>query len=64
LIASVGFGLGAILSNAGVGWLFDRFGPATPYGLAGGGALVLALLVYRALPEPYRPDDPEPTSSK
>lgn len=62
LVASVGLGLGAILSNAGAGWLFDRFGPATPYGLAGGSALVLAVLVYRTLPEPYRPDDPEPTS--
>ncbi|MCG8457610.1 MAG: MFS transporter [Holophagales bacterium] len=56
LIASVGFGLGAILSIGGTGWLFDRLSPEAPYALAGAGALLLGCLVYRVLPDPYRPD--------
>jgi PPP family 3-phenylpropionic acid transporter len=55
LVASAGFGAGAILSVSAVGWLFDRFGANIPYGLAGSGALLLGLLVFRLLPEPYRP---------
>ena len=62
LIASAGFGAGAILSVSAVGWLFDHFGADLPYGLAGTGALILGLLVFRLLPEPYRPDEGAATS--
>ena len=55
LIATVGFGFGAILSNAAFGWLFDHAGVGLPYAAAGFGAAILALLVRRALPEPHVP---------
>jgi len=55
LVSTIGFGLGAIVSISLGGWLFERFGSRVPYGMAGVGALVLGLLVYRWLPEPYRP---------
>lgn len=57
LVSTMGFGLGAIVSVTALGWLFERFGAALPYGVAGAGALVLAALVYRLLPEPHRPDE-------
>ena len=51
-ISMVSFGGGAIVSNIAFGWLFERFGPGVPYGAAGLGALALALLAHRFLPEP------------
>ena len=57
LISTAGFGAGAIVSITAAGWLFDRFGPDMPFGLAGAGALVLGFLVFPLLPEPYRPED-------
>lgn len=52
-VATVSFGAGAILSNAGCGWLLEHLGPSAPYAVAGTGTLVLALLVHRVLPEPH-----------
>jgi hypothetical protein len=57
LVSTVGFGLGAILSISGAGWLFEHVGPSFPYRLAGVGALVLAATVFRVLPAPWRPAD-------
>lgn len=55
LVGTVGFGLGAIVSIAGGGWLFEHVAPAAPSAVSGVGALVLALLVHRVLPAPRRP---------
>jgi PPP family 3-phenylpropionic acid transporter len=57
LIASAGFGAGAIVSVSVGGWLFDHSGASVPYGLAGAGALILGFLVFRFLPEPYLPTE-------
>ncbi len=66
LVATAGFGFGAIVSNTAAGWLFEHAGAEAPYLLAGGGLLLLGLLVRVALPEPYRPpwdDDGEPDAA-
>ena len=55
LVSSAGFGAGMIVSTSLGGWLLEHVGTNLPYALAGGGALVLGLLVHRLLPEPYRP---------
>ncbi|MEM8931240.1 MAG: MFS transporter [Acidobacteriota bacterium] len=61
LVATIGFGLGAILSIAGGGWLFEHVAPVAPSAIAGVGALVLAGLVHSILPAPRRPE-PETSS--
>jgi hypothetical protein len=43
LLATVGAGVGAAISNVVAGWLFDWGGPTMPYMVAGVGALSLAL---------------------
>lgn len=55
LIATIGFGAGAILSNAAFGWLLERYGPDVPYGAAGLGTFTLALAVHWWLPVPHPP---------
>ena len=54
--STVAFGAAAIVSNAAFGWLFEGFGADVPYAAAGLGNVVLALLVYRVLPDPRLPD--------
>lgn len=57
LISTAGFGAGAIVSNALGGWLFEHVDPRAPYALAAIGLTLICLLLYRWLPEPYRPGD-------
>ena len=57
LISSAGFGAGAILSISLGGVLFDHYGATIPYALSGLGALTLGVLLFRILPEPYRPEE-------
>ena len=61
LVSAAGYGAGAIVSNTAAGWLFDHVGPKAPYALAGTGLVVLCLLLYAWLPEPYRPDSARET---
>ncbi len=58
-ISSAGFGVGAILSISGAGWLFEHVGPTAPFAVAGGGVFLLALLLFAVLPAPYRPEPEE-----
>jgi MFS family permease len=55
LYGTLGVSLGGIASNLAVGWLLERTGPAAPYALGGGGALVLGCLLPLLLPAPRRP---------
>ncbi|MEL7062006.1 MAG: hypothetical protein AAGN46_18410, partial [Acidobacteriota bacterium] len=63
LVSAVGFGLASIASVAALGWAIEHFGVSAPYGLAGGGCLLLAVLVWVALPPPYRPAEPSGADS-
>jgi MFS transporter, PPP family, 3-phenylpropionic acid transporter len=45
LLATVGMGVGAGISNIAAGWLFESAGPTAPYLVAGYGAMLLALLL-------------------
>ena len=54
-LAATVAGLGTILSLAGGGWIFERFGADAPYLLAGVGSLALGLIASRWLPPPRRP---------
>ncbi len=56
LIATIGFGAGAIVSNAAFGWLLEHYGVAVPYGAAGLGTFTLALAVHWWLPVPHPPE--------
>ena len=58
-ISSAGFGVGAILSISGAGWLFEHVGPTAPFAVAGGGVFLLALVLFAVLPAPYRPEPEE-----
>lgn len=53
LLAMAGPGLGAIVSNAGSGWLLDHMGPRALYTVGGGGAIVIGLLAASVLPAPH-----------
>ena len=53
VLATVGVGFGAAISNVVAGWLFDWGGPTMPYMAAGVGALALSL----ALPLLIRPEN-------
>ncbi len=55
VISAAGLGAGAVVSNAGAGWLLQHYGASAPYAVAGLGFLVLGLLVYPVLPVPQRP---------
>jgi len=59
LLATVGIGMGGILSNLACGWLFDHAGARATYLGFGAGALVLGALVSWALPHATRPESPE-----
>jgi PPP family 3-phenylpropionic acid transporter len=50
LLATVGTGIGGILSNAVAGWMLERMGPTAPYLYGGVGALGLAAAVGWLLP--------------
>jgi PPP family 3-phenylpropionic acid transporter len=52
LLATVGVGLGGILSNAAAGWLIDRIGIDATYAIGGVGGILLGLSVTWVLPEP------------
>jgi PPP family 3-phenylpropionic acid transporter len=52
LLATVGTGIGGILSNVAAGWMLDRLGPGAPYLYGGVGALLLAAGVRWLLPRP------------
>ncbi|MEW6270212.1 MAG: MFS transporter [Thermodesulfobacteriota bacterium] len=54
LLATVGVGLGGILSNLACGVLLDRAGARVTYLACGAGALALGLLVMRLLPHASR----------
>ena len=56
-LAATVAGLGTILSLAGGGWIFERFGAEAPYFLAGAGCLALCFVAHRGLPTPSRPLD-------
>ncbi len=50
LLATVGIGLGAGLSNVATGWLFESGGATAPYLVAGYGAMLLALALPVLIP--------------
>ncbi len=50
LLATVGIGLGAGVSNVAAGWLFDWGGATAPYLIAGYGAMLLALAIPVLIP--------------
>lgn len=56
LLSTVGVGLGGILSNLVCGVVFDAVGARPTYLACGAGALTLAVLVTRLLPQPSRAD--------
>jgi PPP family 3-phenylpropionic acid transporter len=58
VLAMVGMGAGAILSNLAAGWLLEHRGAAAPYVAGGVGALALAALIPVILPTPHRPGAP------
>ncbi len=55
-LVAVSVGAGTLLSTAAGGWLLDHVGTSAPYALAGAALSLLALLVFRVLPEPSHPD--------
>lgn len=52
LLATVGVGLGGILSNAACGWLIDHIGIDATYAIGGVGGLLLGAAVRWILPRP------------
>jgi PPP family 3-phenylpropionic acid transporter len=56
LLATIGVGLGGILSNLACGWLFDHASPRATYLACGLGAAALGALAPWALPRPRRPE--------
>ncbi|MBX3024040.1 MFS transporter [bacterium] len=52
LLATVGVGLGGILSNAACGWLIDHIGIDATYAIGGVGGLLLGAAVTWILPRP------------
>lgn len=52
LLATVGTGIGGILSNVTAGWMLEHAGPTAPYLYGGAGALALAVSVGWLLPRP------------
>jgi PPP family 3-phenylpropionic acid transporter len=58
LVSGCGFGIGAIVSTATSGWLYDHVAPTAPYLAGGVGALLLSAGLFALLPVPYRPHEP------
>ncbi len=52
LLATVGIGLGGIISNVAAGWLMDRFGIVAPFFVGGIGAIALGAATTIILPLP------------
>lgn len=57
MVSAAGFGAGSIFSNTLGGLAFDHLGPEAPYFLSSVGTTLLALLLLRGLPRPYRPEE-------
>lgn len=57
LLATIGVGVGGIVSNSGSGWLLENVGIDAVYLVGGAGAVLLALGSRRLLPDPRRPMD-------
>lgn len=59
LVSMAGVGVGALVSNAVGGWMFESLGPFAPYLAGGSGSLLLAAFLRGILPAPYRPAEEE-----
>jgi PPP family 3-phenylpropionic acid transporter len=59
LLATVGVGLGGILSNAAAGWSIDHLGLDATYAIGGLGGIALGIAVPWILPEPHPPMNTE-----